>query len=447
MKIKLAAFLLSVGFSCVATADVRMPAVFQDHMILQQGVGASIWGSADAGEEIVIDFAGQTAKTRADAKGRWQVTLKPLKASREARTLTAKGKNTLAIKDVLVGEVWLATGQSNMVSGLKQVPGDEKAVFRAAKDNRFVRAFIGTHWYLCSEQALHTSAVGFFFARKLQEQLDVPVAYIVVARCGSRIEPFIPADEFKAAGLTDRRKSQSKIYDSAIAPLTRYAIKGAIWYQGESNRGSTNYFECVRALRAGWARAFRLPKMPFYMVLVAPFDYSRKGVKSSLLCDTIWAAQYRAAKEIPGVGVVAIHDTDVNIRGIHPRRKKPVGERLAGLALKNQYGKNIVTAGPRFAGATLADKKVVVRFSGIDQGLCTKDGKAPTCFELSEDGETFVGATASIKGDRVEVHCETITAPKYVRMGWFDTATPTLRDKNGLPVFCFSARKMNGSAE
>ena len=447
MKIRLAAFLLSIGFSCVAMADVRMPAIFQDHMILQRGVGASIWGSADAGEEVIVEFAGQTKKTQADAKGQWQVTLEAMKASSEAHTLTVKGKNTLAFEDVLVGEVWLATGQSNMVSGLKQVPADEKAVFRAAKDNRLVRGFIGTHWYLCSEQALHTSAVGFFFARKLQEQLDVPVAYIVVAQCGSRIEPFIPAEEFQTAGLKDRRNAGSKIYNSAIAPLTRYAVKGAIWYQGESNRGSTNYFECVRALRAGWSRAFGLPEMPFYMVLVAQFDYSRKGVRSSLLCETIWAAQYRAAKEIPGVGVVAIHDTDVNTRAIHPRRKKPVGERLAGLALKNQYGKKIVAAGPSFAGATLAGKKVVIRFRGIDQGLCTKNDKAPTCFELSEDGKTFVGATAAIKGDRVEVHCDALAAPKYVRMGWFDTATPTLRDKNGLPVFCFPAQKINAPAQ
>ena len=225
-------------------------------------------------------------------------------------------------------------------------------------------------------------------------------------------------------------------------PIAPYTIKGVIWYQGESNRGSKDYFESIKALSAGWSRVFRHPNIPFHMVQVAPFDYSRKGVPSSLLCDSVWAAQYRAAKEVAGVSVIPIHDTNINVKKIHPRHKQPVGERLAAMALKAQYGKDVVTSGPLFSKATRNQDKVMVSFSGIDQGLTTKDGNAPTCFELSTDGKEFVTATATVQGKQVSVHSDKIPAPKFVRMGWFDTATPTLRDKNGWPVLVFPAQEV-----
>jgi len=443
---------LALAMSSVASADVRLPQIITDHMILQRGVKASVWGWADQGEQVTVEFAGQTKKTAPDAKGRWRIILDPLEGSSRARELTVRGKNTIAVKDVLVGEVWLASGQSNMVSGIKQVPGDERAVFTAQKSNNRVRIFkaegrassllpqdTAGRWMLCSEQALHTSAVGFFFALTLEQELDVPVAYIVIANLGSRIEPFIPPREFKAIEST---RKGSGTYSSTIAPITSYAIKGAIWYQGESNRGSTDYYQCIKALHAGWSRAFNIPDMPLHMVQIAPFDYSRKGIKSSLLADTVWAAQYKAALEIPSVGLVPIHDTDINIKGIHPRRKKPVGERLAALALKNQYGKKVVTSGPSFSRAIRKGERIIASFNGIDKGLATKDGKAPTCFELSGDGKTFVEATATINGNQVQVHSEKIPSPQFVRMGWFDTAIPTLQDKNGWPVSAFSSKEI-----
>ena len=160
----------------------------------------------------------------------------------------------------------------------------------------------------------------------------------------------------------------------------------------------------------------------------------------STLGDNIWTAQYKGAREIPGMEVVAIHDTYIPITNIHPPHKLPVANRLATMALNKKYGKDVVDAGPSFAGAKLNGPTVVVSFTGIDQGLGTKDGNAPSWFELSADGERYVRADAVIKGETVEVKAADVSEPKFVRMGWYDTAIPNLQDKNGWPVFAFPAQ-------
>lgn len=428
---------------CILTikvyADVQLPVIFQDHMILQQGVPVVFWGTASPGEKIEVAIKNSnTASATADADGKWRIELPKMKASSDPFEITVKGNNTIVIKDVLVGEVWLASGQSNMVSGVKQVPGSQRKIFVQQKDNKRVRAFIKDKWYLLSEQALHTSAVGFFFALKLEQTLDVPVGYIVIAQLGSKIEPFVPSLEAEKAKLG---KKASGIFNKSIAPIVGYPIKGVIWYQGESNRGSDNYFECLKALHSGWSRVFKMPELPFYQVQIAPFNKAEK--KTSLISDSVWFAQYRAAKEIPGMGVIPLHDTGISVKMIHPRSKQPVGERLAAMALKNQYGKNVVTSGPVFSKAVRDGNKVIVSFDKIDQGLTTKDGKAPSFFELSADGKTFTEAKATLKGNQVEVVCDSIPEPQFVRMGWFDIAIPNLMDKNGWPVFSFPGQKVN----
>lgn len=419
-------------------AEVTLPKIIQDHMILQQGGSNRIWGTASPNETVTVSFAGQTVSSTAGADGEWEVTLAPVKASSKSYELTVKGGNTIVIKDVLVGEVWLASGQSNMVSGIKQVPRVQKEVFVGEKDNPRIRGYVNGKWYLMSEQALHTSAVAFFFAHKLERTLDVPVAYVVIAQLGSKIEPFVPPAEAKAAKLG---KKASGIFTKRILPIAKYSIKGVIWYQGESNRGAKNYFECLKALHAGWSRVFDMPKLPFYQVQIAPYNKAVK--KTSLISDCVWAAQYRAAKEIPGMGIIPLHDTGISVKRIHPPSKQPVGERLAALALKNQYGKAVVTTGPAFSKATRNGNTVMVSFDHIDQGLITNDGKAPSFFELSADGKTFVAADAVIKGNQVQVVAKGVSEPRFVRMGWYDIAIPNLKDKNGWPVFAFPAKPID----
>jgi sialate O-acetylesterase len=440
MSVKTILTLISViVLASYSQADVSLPKIISDHMILQSGVENTLWGTADKGEKVTVEFAGQRHNSTANSKGNWSAQLSPLKASSKGQKITITGKNQIVVEDVLVGETWLASGQSNMVTGMKQCPGDERAIYQAEKDNNRVRAFVNDRWVLCSEQVMSSSAVAFFFSLKLEQTLDVPVGYIIIAQLGSRIEPFIPEKEHKAAGI---ERKGSSIHNSRISPITPYSIKGVIWYQGESNRGSTDYFESIKALSAGWSREFRRPNIPFHMVQVAPFDYSRKGQVSSLFCDTVWAAQYRAAKEVPGVSVIPIHDTNINVKKIHPRHKQPVGERLAAMALKHQYGKNVIISGPTFTSASHKGNKIVVRFLGVDMGLTTKNGKPPTCFELSEDGKKFVAAVATIQGEKVIVSSDQIKKPQFVRMGWHDSDIPNLMDKNGWPVFSFPAQSV-----
>ena len=549
---------LSLGIAASALAEVVLPKVISDKMILQRGVEAPIWGWADAGETVTVSFAGQTKKAMPDTNGKWMVKLDPLNASSENRKMTIAGKNEIKLEDVLVGEVWLASGQSNMEWDFGRIDKAERKFAAQQKGNQLVRAFhVNQHitagaslddtvgwWKDCEEMVGEpgislglgktVSAVGFFFALELQKELGVPVAFIDSNWGGRRIESFIPDEGYDAMGLKYRKggklkaadiadkieqkldelsavleeakqgkeisakvlgsfgvraKANSKvnaviekqllelqghltvaletakqgwlipvnlrgilgvadndIYNAMIAPLTPYAIKGAIWYQGESNRKSTDYFEKLQALSAGWSQAFHVKDIPLHLVQIAPYDYEKQrgtnepGSLSSMLADNIWQAQYRGAGEIPGMSVVPIHDTNIPVGNIHPPHKLPVGNRLAARALKEQYGNEITAHGPSFAGAKLNGSRVMVSFDGIDQGLSTKDGKAPTWFEVSIDGNTFVKAEAVINGNTVEVSAQEVSDPKFVRMGWYDTAIPTLQDKNGWPVFAFPAQ-------
>ncbi len=474
---------LAPVLSGVFKTQVSLPRVFGSKMVLQRDRKVPIWGAAEAGEEVTVAFAGQVKKTRADSNGKWIVKLDPMPASAESRTMTVKGKNEIKFDDVLVGEVWLASGQSNMQWTWGQVLPEQRLQAQTHKDNRLVRALhlkcvsarspqsdIDGAWKNCAEMVSNpekfnlsstsnpiagqpdiscriedegVSAVGFFFAAKLQKELGVPVAFISSSWGGMPIECFIPDEGYTAAGLPlpkpgDRAKT---VGNAMILPLAPYALRGAIWYQGESNRGASDYFQKLQALSAGWSRIFQVKNIPILQAQIAPFDYSRgRNPNDSTLCNNIWAAQYRAAREIPSMGIIPLHDTRIDIKDIHPPDKQPVGERLAALALNSQYGKNVVATGPSFAAAKRNGSKVVVAFKDIGQGLVTSDGKPPTWFELSADGTNFVPADATIVGNTVEVSASSLREPKFVRMGWKEIALPNLKDKNGWPVFSFAAQ-------
>lgn len=492
-----------IGASSLSHADVTLPQVINSKMVLQRGVEAPVWGWAEQGEKVTVKFAGQVKSAMPDASGKWMVKLDPMQASAESRVMTITGKNELKLDDVLVGEVWLASGQSNMEWTFAQIVPEEQAIAVSHKGNNLVRAFhVNQHvvsgtrlddtlgvWKVSQEMLpaslRSVSAVGFFFAVELQKELGVPVAILDSNWGGQRIDQFISTEAYKESGLPLRAHApnippkhlanqfkhlansylnaaelaakgikapiltnnpyghaSNGIYNAMIAPLVPYAIKGAIWYQGESNRGDAQYFKKIQALASGWSKDFNVPNIPLHQVQIAPFDYTRgKNPKDSTLSDTIWNAQYKAAKEIAGVGVVAIHDTDINIKDIHPARKLPVAQRLAALALSEQYAKDVVSSGPEVATVKKAGNKLLVSFNGIDQGLSTTDGKAPSWFELSVDGKNFVAAEAVIKGNTVEVSSAQAQNPSFVRMGWYDIALPNLSDKNGWPVFSFPAQK------
>lgn len=505
------ATVLRLALACLALnltvrADVVLPSILSNGMVLQRETPAPVWGWADPGEEVTVEFAGQTKKVMPDRDGKWMVKLDALEASAEPRNMTISGKNKIRLENVLVGEVWIASGQSNMEWTFNQIDPTERAFAESQKDNPLVRAFhVYRHlsagipmddapgvWKNAAQMVTgpgSVSAVGFFFAVDLAQELQVPVAILDVNWGGTPIERFLAPEGYWATGLPfaepDRRvkrsaaaaagqiagarasieesfqaaqkglkmafdaqnpygQSENFIYNAMVAPMVPYAVRGAIWYQGESNRGSKDYFRKLQALSAGWSQVFRVKDMPLLLVQIAPFDYTRgQNPAESLLADNIWAAQYEAAAKIPGVEVIPIHDTGIDIKDIHPVYKRTVGERLAASALKNQYGKEGRPASaPRFQSARSEGSKVVVSFDGVLNALATGNGQAPSCFELSADGRTFVPAQAVIQGDTVVVANESLPEPKFVRMGWSDTAIPNLRDRNGWPVFAFPSQQV-----
>ena len=485
---KLLTLLTSLALSLPAVrADVVLSSIISNGMVLQRGVPAPVWGWAGAGEEVTVEFGGQVKKAMPGPDRKWMVDLDPLEASATPRSMTISGKNKILLENILVGEVWIAAGQSNMDWTFHQIDPAEREFAESQKENPLIRAFhvhknlkagipmddTAGVWKDAAQMVVgpnSVSAVGFFFALDLAKSLGIPVAILDVNWGGQKIEPFLAPEGYKAVGLPFKEPDRSVftgpqappnglktafnvprnqygnaenfIYNAMVAPLAPYAVQGTIWYQGESNRGSEDYLKKLQALSAGWSQVFRVNDMPLLMVQIAPFDYSKgKDLSSSLLADTIWAAQYQAAETIPGVAVVPIHDTNIAIKNIHPKHKRTVGERLAASALKNQYQKSgVVASAPRFQSASREGSRVVVSFSGILNGLTTTDGKAPSWFELSSDGVSFVPAQAELQGNTVLVSAESIPEPKFVRMGWLDTAIPNLKDKDAWPVFAFAAQ-------
>lgn len=503
-------FFAFIWLTVVLHADVVLPRVLSDHMVLQREREVPLWGWAEPGESVAASFAGQQVSTVADDAGRWKLYLQPLQASKVPQDLLIRANNTITLRDVLVGEVWLASGQSNMEWTFSQCVQADQEYAATQQENPFIRVFhVNEHlsagvplddtvgsWRQCSDflapPMRSVSAVGFFFALKLQQELDVPVAILDANWGGQRIESFIPREAYEAHGLHYRvhggeqtlprliadlenlsgqvdaaiaaaeqgrripvtiagnlhGSADNFIYNAMIAPLAPYGLRGAIWYQGESNRGASDYYQKLQALASGWSSVFETENMPLHQVQIAPYQYDRSGNPNTRLCDTIWKAQYRAAATIPNVGIVPIHDTQIPVSDIHPPHKRPVGDRLASLALNEQYGFDVPATGPTFQRAWLkGDSTVVVEFTGIDQGLRTLDGNAPTWFELSGgDGQRFVSADARIVGNAVHLEVPAGLSATKVRMGWDEVALPNLSDVNGWPVFAFPARRIEGGS-
>ncbi len=439
-------------------ADVKLPSIFSDHMVIQRDVEAPVWGWADAGEKVTVSFGGFSKTATADKDGKWMAKLAKSAANAKGQELKVKGNNEIVFKNVLVGDVWICSGQSNMEWRLRQCTKKVDEITTTAAKNTQLRMYdVSKHikakepaedcpgtWMTTEDPAKVQgfSGCGFFFGSKLQSELNIPIGLIGTNWGGTPVDQWISNEAAEKINL----KRGTSIYNGMVAPLVPFAIKGAIWYQGESNRGNAHpmYFDKMNALITGWRKDFQVGDFPFYQVQIAPFKYNRKKPgDDTTLAKNIWASQFKAAKEIANCGVVPIHDTlHGNITDIHPWDKQPVGERLAYLALKKDYGKDVAYTGAEFASAKASGSKVTVSFSGVVDGLKTFDGKDVAHIELAgADGE-FKPATAEIKGNTVVASAEGVSAPKQVRMGWNETHVPNLTDKNGWPVFQFPAQEV-----
>jgi len=458
---------LLLGSSLAADADVVLPKVITSNMVIQRGQPISIWGTADAGEKVKVNLSGVSATTQASADGDWNVTL-PKRGLSNALTLTVKGNNEIKLENILMGDVWLCSGQSNMEMGMLQTEKGEEAV--AAAKKRTLRIFNvrksksqkllkdiakGSGWKVGTPKNLKTtgsvtafgknqgfSATAYYFGMHLQKSLqNVPIGLIESSWGGTRIEPWSSkpgvASVPELKGKDHPKGKVAEFYNSMIHGLAPMAIKGAIWYQGESNRrDGMLYAYRMRGLINGWRMNWG-EDMPFYFVQLAPFSYKRD---KAVFLPEIWEAQSVADSEILHTGMAVTLDIG-SFNNIHPKNKKDVGKRLALLALKDTYGKDVVAVSPTATIAKSQKGGAIVTFKDVGGGLVVTDGQALREFEVSaESGKdaTFKPAEAKVTGkNSVYVFNKGIAKPGQVRYAWKNTPKVNLANREGLPVPSF----------
>ena len=447
-------FLSILGVNLPAEA-VSLPAIFSDHMVLQQNAEVTIWGWANPSEEVTVtgSWDKNTVKTKATNLAQWQVKIKT-PAAGGPHTLTVKGYNTIEVQDILMGEVWLCSGQSNMEWTTRA--GVDNAQPEIAKANYpAIRFFtvprrsadgaqldVDAQWVVCTPETMpNFSAVGYFFGQKIHENLKMPVGLINSSWGGTPAEIWVNAKaiaENKALAEAAAKVKEEpygpyqpgKAFNAMIAPLIPYRIAGALWYQGESNTSNPqNYEKLLPALIQNWRTEWGY-EFPFYFVQIAPYSYGDKN-NGVLLRDA-----QRKSLSVPNTGMVVISDVG-NIKDIHPRNKIPVGQRLANWALNKTYGKkDIVFSGPLYKSMKVEGNKIRISFDYAETGLVAK-GKELTLFEIAGADQQFVPAMAKISGKTVVVSATSVKNPVAVRFAWSDTAEPNLFNKAGLPASSF----------
>ena len=490
-----------------AGAEVQVARVFGSNMVLQRDCRIPVWGRAKPGETITVRFKGQARSTVAAADGAWRVTLDPLPASGVPSALRVlAGRDEREFENVLIGDVWIASGQSNMgcsFGELKLTPeldaanpqirlvGGFGTISPAPAGNRFPTG----RWKECTPHALRSfSCVAYYFARKVQPELGVPVGMVDMSMGCSSIEAWLPPEVFEAhvdwrseLGGIDRMRNvfrerkryseaqkadfmrahagtaygrvmsgcwmkdgvpvqekfdfalwhasvvrPSVLYVHAVRSLAPFAIRGVLWYQGETNVNDSAYAEKQRALIRAWRGLWGQGELPFYTVQIAPFRHYGR------LTDC-WLQQYETARTVKNTGIVSTVDIS-DLDECHPPNKRDVGLRLAALALRETYGKaRVVASGPVYRSSEVRGDRIVVTFAQADAGLRTRDGKAPDWFEIAGEDATFVKAQARIvSGDKVEVRAPAVPAPRFVRCAWHYTAEPNLANGAGWPVWPFN---------
>jgi sialate O-acetylesterase len=424
-------------------ADVKLPKIIDSNMVLQRDMPLPIWGWADPGEEVTVRIGKHKATATADKKGNWKVTLPSLKADGTSHTMNIKGKNEINLKDILIGEVWIGSGQSNMEWSVAGSHNAKEALPAAKHPN--IRLFhvprvqpstpakdVNATWKVCTPETVPNFAgVLYFFGVRLQKDLDIPIGLINSSWGGSPIEPWTVAG-----------KHSGGMYNGMIAPLQPFAIRGVIWYQGETNvfhKNGLKYYDKMKALIEGWRKTWG-EKMPFYFVQIAPWSGYPKGELPAL-----WEAQVASLK-IPYTGMAVTTDLVDNIKDIHPRNKVDVGNRLALWALAKTYGKkDIVYSGPLYKSMKSDGNKIRLSFAHVGGGLKSRDGKPLTEFQIAGKDGKFVPAEATIDGETVVVSAKGVDSPKQVRFGWRMIANPNLINKEGLPASPFQTNKWRGA--
>lgn len=502
-------FALAVNtLAATASADVRLPSIAGDHMMLQQQTNAPIWGWADPGEEVTVSGSwGRQASTIAGADGRWQVNL-ATPSHGGPHNVTIRGNNEITLDDVMIGEVWLCAGQSNMGWRLSAtMDGGQDAatanypefrIFRSARAHSHEPQLdCDAEWTRCTPETASTcSAVSFYFAEKLHRELGIPVGIVLQPYAGTPIEGWIPkeiqlddprtrliiaASDAESADYSleqaqkqlqrsmerwknGERRTEPKlrtpdnwghqypgnIFNGMIHPVRPWAIRGAIWYQGERNAKdvaqAANYVNQLPRLihyyRNSWnemSGGGTAADFPFYFVqLPSWLAEQTEPVEPNAAWAVSRESMRLVAETVPNTGVAVSIDTGDSVL-LHPKDKKPIGQRLAYLALKNPYGRDIVAHGPSYQGHQVEGDKIILRFDSTGSGLMPgKDGPLDTIAIAGAD-KKFFWANAQIEGETVVVSSPNVPKPTAVRYAW--AMNPSNRNllynREGLPASPF----------
>ncbi|MDR6846172.1 sialate O-acetylesterase [Flavobacterium granuli] len=456
MKNKLIAFVLFLMFSNTASANVTLPNIFSDNMVLQRNSEVTIWGFANPQEEVVItpSWNNESYKVKASNQAKWEIII-PTPKEGGPYTITIKGYNEIVLKNILIGEVWICSGQSNMeMNASWGIENGDEVVKNATNPN--IRFFLvpkltaatpqnnlSGNWTECTSETMkYFSAVGYFFGKRLQEELkNVPIGLISSNWGGTPAEIWMPEEVIQndpvllEAAKTRKEESYgpnqpARAFNAMVYPLIKFKIAGALWYQGESNVGSTVYDKTLSALITSWRKLWKYD-FPFYYVQIAPYKYGEDHFCGAIIRD----AQRKVSLEVPNTGMVMTSDISP-VDDIHPKDKKSVGIRLANLALANTYKTNTALVnGPIYKGITIEKNKVTVTFDYSD-GLYFKDKKSDL-FEVAGADNVFYKANAIIKNNSVVLLSDKVKAPEKVRYAWKNTDQSTLLNKANLPASSF----------
>jgi sialate O-acetylesterase len=432
-------------------AEIKAHGLFTNNMLLQRGKKVAVWGTSDKPDPVSVKFADQTI-TATPADGKWKVELAPLAANAQPRDLViSQGDQSLTKKNVVVGDIWLCGGQSNMQWEVHQSAGAKEAI--EAGKNPQIRLFTVPRegdasprtdlkagaWVEATPESVNSfSAVAYYFGRELQKTLNVPIGLISSNIGGTTAERWMSKQAIDTnPEIKDMTATQGKsdLYNAMIASLAPYGIKGAIWYQGESNADRPyNYRHVLAGMIKSWRDTFGQGDFPFFIVELAPFT---PIVNEPV--DQEWAVVRESmqwvANKLPNVDTVSIVDVG-DEKDIHPQKKQPVGERLARAARVMAYGEKITPAGPEYDKVTFDRNRAVVKFKNVGGGLEAKEGELKG-FTIAGEDKTFYNATAKIEGDSVVVSSDKVAAPKAVRFGWANYPVVNLWNKDGLPASTF----------
>ena len=472
IKTKILLTTLGLTLSALSFAQVKLPKVIANNMVLQRNQPVPIWGWAKPNEEISVSFKGQQKNAIANAEGYWKVMLSSLTASNDPAEMVIKASNTIILKNILVGEVWLVSGQSNMEYPIKHNYAKpqrsvDSTTFELTAKYPEIRLFrvekvlsdtlTTTGWNECTDPNTigKFSAIGYYFARNLNRELNVPIGILQAAWGGTRIEPWtteemyanLPVfkDFFEKKPVLISGVKAGKHYESMVKPLAPFALKGVLWYQGESNAMINDdmfYADKMQALIEGWRKAWGT-EMSFYSVGLAPYYYMKRKDAIQHTSETLakfWEAQKESLK-IPNTDMVWTTDLVDNLADIHPPYKWVVAKRLSDLALSRDYKqKSLTVYGPTFKSMKVKKDKVYLTFSHAD-GLKSVDGKDLNWFTIANANGIFEPATAKIEGNKIVVTNSKINTPAQVRFAWHEEAQPNLFNSSGLPAVPFRTDK------